>query len=564
MNPSTAFARIVVDELIACGVREVVLSPGSRNAPFSVALQQADQAGRLRLHVRIDERTAGFLAVGLARTSGRPAAVVTTSGTAVANLHPAVLEADASGVPLLVLTADRPPYMRDVGANQVVDQTGVFGSVLRFFHEFEVPTRKAGQNARWRSMICRALAYAGTCGDGGSFGAAGTAGPVQLNLPLAEPLLPDHPDAAGEAWPEQTEGRDGPWTEVSIGAPQVRPVQAPGAGERCLVIAELGHPSAPVLAAAGHPVISESSGLSGVEVLDAGMHLLADRSFLAAHRPDRIIVLGRPTLYRQVTILLTDPSRRVDLVAGSVGWRGIAGNARRVSPVLAEVDQVAPTEWAAAWSDGNARAAAAVHGLLDSATLADSPKLARELGRALPAEAVLMIGSSQPVRDIGLASLPRAGVTVTANRGVAGIDGTNSTAVGVALAHPGRTVAYVGDVTFLHDLTGLVLGPEEPRPDLTLVVSNNDGGGIFSTLEPGDPAHAESFERVFGTPHGADLGALARGAGASHTQVGTEAELAAELAVVPSGLRVVEVRTNRDGLRPMLAAFRESVAAALS
>src|ERR1700712_3772544 len=159
VNPSTALARVLVDELIACGIVDAVLAPGSRNAPLSVALHDADATGRLRLHVRIDERTAGFLAVGLARGSGRPTVVVTTSGTAVANLHPAGLEAHHGGVPLLVLSADRPPALRDVGANQVIDQRGVFGGALRFWHEFGVATGQPGENALWRSMVCRALAH---------------------------------------------------------------------------------------------------------------------------------------------------------------------------------------------------------------------------------------------------------------------------------------------------------------------------------------------------------------------------------------------------------------------
>ena len=210
VNPSTALARVLVDELIACGVTDAVLAPGSRNAPLSMALHDADAAGRLRLHVRIDERTAGFLAVGLARGSGRPAVVVTTSGTAVANLHPAVLEAHHGGVPLLVLSADRPPWLRDVGANQAIDQQSLFGPALRFFHEF----------------ACRAAGLGperGLAGDGlparsrAAGGAGGVAGPVQLNLPLAEPLLPDaddDPTGRRADWPESLAGRDGPWTTV--------------------------------------------------------------------------------------------------------------------------------------------------------------------------------------------------------------------------------------------------------------------------------------------------------------------------------------------------------------
>ena len=183
MNPSTAFATVVVDELIRSGVREAVLAPGSRSAPLALALAAADREGRLRLHVRIDERTAGFLAIGLIRGTGLPVPVVTTSGTAVVNLHPAVLEASHSGLPLIVLSADRPPELRGSGANQTTDQLKVFGSAVRLFHEVGTPRREVGQVAYWRSTIARAVAAA--------VGArTAEPGPVQLNCALAEPLVP--------------------------------------------------------------------------------------------------------------------------------------------------------------------------------------------------------------------------------------------------------------------------------------------------------------------------------------------------------------------------------------
>ncbi|MCW2779332.1 MAG: 2-succinyl-6-hydroxy-2,4-cyclohexadiene-carboxylic acid synthase/2-oxoglutarate decarboxylase, partial [Frankiales bacterium] len=198
MNPSTALARVLVDELVRGGVRDAVLSPGSRSAPLAFALHDADAAGRLRLHVRIDERSAGFLAVGLAKASGRPVPVVTTSGTAVANLHPAVLEAAHSGASLVVLSADRPPELRGAGANQTVDQLGLYGGAVRLFTELGVPEVRAGQNAYWRSQTCRVLA-------------AAASGPVQVNVALRDPLVPTEGD-----WPEDLDGRPGgaPWTAV--------------------------------------------------------------------------------------------------------------------------------------------------------------------------------------------------------------------------------------------------------------------------------------------------------------------------------------------------------------
>lgn len=554
MNPSTALARVLVDELIAGGVTDAVLAPGSRNAPLSVALFDADAAGRLRLHVRIDERTAGFLAIGLARASGRTVAVATTSGTAVANLHPAVLEAHHGGVPLLVFSADRPPAMRDVGANQVIDQRAVFGGALRFFHELAVPHAQPGQNAYWRSMVCRALAH--TAGA-----ATGFPGPVQLNVPLVEPLLPDD----DTDWPESLEGADVPWTAVApVGSAQ-NPIAAPEPGERCLFVADLTHPAAGPIARAGHLVISESGGAAGAATLNAGLHLLADKDFLARNRPDRIIVLGRATMYRPITRLLADPAITVDVVASPAAYPDLAGRARSVSPALAAIEEPGEPQWVSAWRDANTAAQQAVAKVLDELDIAASPRLARELVAALPAEATLVLGSSQPPRDVGRFTTGREGLTLVANRGVAGIDGTVSTAVGAALAQqPDKPAfAFLGDLTFLHDLTGLIIGPHEPRPDLTIVVSNNDGGGIFATLEPGEQRHTRSFERVFGTPHAAMLGPIVEGLGAEHLLVSTADELQRELTENPGGIRVIEVPTTRTDLRAINAAVGQAVKAAL-
>lgn len=559
MNPSTALARVLVDELIANGVTDAVLAPGSRNAPFSLALADADAAQRIRLHVRIDERTGGFLALGLARASGRPVAVFTTSGTAVANLHPAVLEAHHGGVPLLLVTADRPPRLRDQGANQTVDQTRIFGPALRFFHEFGVPVRSVGQNGPWRAMVCRAVAHAS--------GVAGVPGPAQLNVPLDEPLLPDEPapttGVGGRAdWPESLDGADAPWTGFAGPAPSDRPIGAPEPGEHCLFIADLTHPAAGPVAAAGHPVVSEAGGAAGRAVLSAGISLLTDRDFLAAHRPDRIVVLGRPTLFRPVSALLAHPDVVVDIVSPPALAADPAGRARTVSPALARLDQPADDDWGRPWRAADGLAAGAITAVLGETDLAASPRLARDLVATLPDGTTLVLGSSQVPRDIGRFSTARDGVRILANRGVAGIDGTVSTAVGAALATGAPTVALMGDLTFLHDLTGLVIGPHEPRPDLTIVVSQNDGGAIFATLEPGAPDHARHFERVFGTPHGASLAQLAEGVGVEHLLVTSTDELADAVGAA-GGIRIVEVPTTRTDLRELLDRVEAAVGSAL-
>lgn len=557
VNPSTALARVLIDELVRHGVTEVVLAPGSRNAPLSMALHDADARGRLRLHVRIDERTAGFLAVGLARGSGRPAAVVTTSGTAVANLHPAVLEAHHGGVPLVVLSADRPPALRDVGANQTIDQRVVFTGALRFFHEFDVARAAADQQAGWRAVTSRAVLLAAD---------AGRAGPVQLNVPLAEPLLPDDPDggAADEAgaWPESLAGRPGPWTTGPAveGVPAAVPPVEPG--ERVLFVGDLTHPAAGRVAAAGHLVVSEAGGAAGADVLAAGMHLVASSALLDAAGPDRVVVLGRPTLFRAVTGLLRRPGLVVDVVCDVGAYSDPAGLVRSVAPGLPALVPP-PEDWAERWRRADRLAGTAVAGALDRLDVAASPRLARDLVAALPPGGTLVLGSSQPPRDVGLTAGARDGVRLVANRGVAGIDGTVSTAVGVALARDDSpTVAFLGDLTFLHDATGLVIGPHEPRPDLTIVVSNNDGGAIFSTLEPGEARHASAFERVFGTPHGVQLAGWADAVGVEHELVVT-AEQLTEAISHPGGLRILEVPTSRSELAGQLRDLRAAALAAL-
>jgi 2-succinyl-5-enolpyruvyl-6-hydroxy-3-cyclohexene-1-carboxylate synthase len=523
-----------------------------------MALHDADSADRVRLHVRIDERTAGFLALGLARGSDRPVAVVTTSGTAVANLHPAVLEASHGGVPLIVLSADRPPWLRDVGANQAVDQRGLFGPALRMFHEFGVPRRSAGQQAGWRAMACRAVAAAN--------GVGGFPGPVQLNVPLADPLLPD--DHAGgqqlDDWPEPLVGRTGPWTSVSGSDDIFGPAIAPTVpGERVIFVADLTHPWAAPIAQAGHLVVAEAGGAAGSAVLNAGMHLLAVAEFIDAVTPERVVVLGRPTLFRQVQQVLGDQRIVVDAIAHPAGYPDPVGSTRAVAPGWPDLRELPDQEWAEKWREANLKAAEAIDSSLAELDINASPRLARDLVATLPSGATLILGSSQAPRDVALSTAARDGVRVVANRGVAGIDGTVSTSVGVALkAEGGPAVALLGDLTFLHDITGLVIGPHEPRPDLTIVVSNNDGGAIFGTLEAGRPAHSRAFERVFGTPHGVLLAGLVESFGAEHVLVSTADELPAALAD-PGGIRVVEVPTSRTELPATLDRLKAAVRAAL-
>ena len=557
MNPSTALARVLVDELIRGGLREAVLSPGSRSAPLAFALHRADSDRRLRLHVRIDERSAGFLALGLAKASGLPVVVVTTSGTATANLHPAVLEASYADVPLVVLTADRPPELRGTGANQSVDQVRLYGDAVRLFAEVGTPGERAGDNAYWRSLTCRVLAAA--TGDGGT-----AAGPVHLNIGLRDPLVPDE----DPRWTESLNGRAdrAPWTS--------RPT-APAAGavlddlppRTAVVLGDSGRDVAvAALALAekrGWPVVAEpSAGARGSGcVIDSAELVLGAPGFLAAHRPDRVLVVGRPTLSRAVGRLMA--GSRCDVVGGFGHWADSSRSAARVLPGVPVPAGAADARWLSSWLVAGHAARAAVNEILGGTDDLTEPVVAAEVVRCSPS--LLVVGSSKPVRDLFLAG-PGSATRVLANRGAAGIDGTVSTALGAALAHQrgggAHAYALLGDLSFLHDANGLVLGPQEPRPDLTIVVVNNGGGAIFGLLEQGGEAYAGAFERIFGTPHGVDLEALCAATATTHVLAATREEL--RTALVPAaGIRVVEVRTDRQAAMDLDRTLRAAVAGAL-
>ena len=551
MNPATAFARVLVDELVRGGVADAVLAPGSRSAPVALALAAAERDGRLRLHVRIDERTAAFLALGLAKASGRPVPVLTTSGTAAAHLHAAVLEADASGVPLLALTADRPPELRGTGANQTIEQRGLYGRAVRWAADVGVPEagREEAQNRYWRSVAAKALLVARGA-------VSADPGPVHLNLALREPLLPDDDADLTGPWAGRAAGA--PWTAAGeTGTAVVRPG---GSGGRTLVVAGDGRFRPADLA--GLPLVAEpTSGLWGSSVR-GGALLLGSADWLAAHQPDRVVVVGRPTLSRPVAALLADPSVRVETVSASPRW---ADAGRSTSVVTRELPPSSPpsdTAWAESWQAAASRVGAAVDGVLDSSPVLTAAALARDAVAALPSGALLVLGSSTPVRDVDRLAVPRSDVTVLANRGVAGIDGTVSTAVGAALAHGGPAFALMGDLTFLHDLTGLLLGEGAAPPDPTVVVPDNDGGGIFAQLEPGEDRYARDYRRVFGTPHGRDLVAVAEGLGWAASSVRTAEELPAVLAL--GGPRVVVVRTDQRAEAALAGELRVAARRALA
>jgi 2-succinyl-5-enolpyruvyl-6-hydroxy-3-cyclohexene-1-carboxylate synthase len=580
MNPSTAFATTFADELVRCGLREVVIAPGSRSAPLAIALWQQADSGRLRLHVRVDERSAAFLALGLAKAGGRPAAVLCTSGTAAANFHPAVIEADESGVPLLVLTADRPPELRGTGSNQTIDQLKLFGTAVRWFAEAGVPEARPGMNAYWRSLACRA--WAAASGAGGTF-----PGPAHVNLPLRDPLVPGLPDAgparegspAEPIWPESLAGRPrgAPWTTFPAG-----PGGPGGAGvlelpwaERGVIVAGDGAADPGALldlaAAAGWPILAEpSSGArQGRHALTGYQYLLDHPGFCAAHGPELVICAGRPGLSRGQLAFLrraaATGARQVMLTQGPGRWADPARTGTDVAAAVrvARAPGQPPAAWLDSWRQADAAASQAAGAILDAQAELTEPRLARDLAAALPDGALLWAASSLPVRDLDRHLPARAGLRVLASRGASGIDGLVSAAAGAALAHQaaggGPAAALLGDLALLHDAPGLFAGPDEPRPDLVLVIASNDGGGIFSTLE--QAALPAPFERVFGTPHGARIRDLAAAAGIRHTSVRRAADLPGALG--GRGIRIAELASDRAAGADLRARLGRAAAAAI-
>lgn len=518
MNPSTAQARVIVDELVRNGVRDVVLCPGSRNAPLSFALHQAEQKGLLRVHVRIDERSGGFLALGLAKT-GTPAVVTCTSGTAVANLHPAVVEAQLTNVPLIALTADRPVDLYRTGSSQTINQHDLLG--VQTLHMPE-----AADEATTRSLICRAIA---------------ADGPSHVNVPFRPPLTPED-----DAWPSSE--RNGPWTRTDrMSAVETRPSDLPA---RTLVLLGDDRPERLRRAAdLGWPVIAEPTAPNGLRhgslLLNAGLpeHL----------RPDAVLVVGRVTLARGQQALLRNAGF-VHAVGDRAEWPDMQFTASRASTWLPEPAAV-DAEWVHAWHSAVKNVSVAVDELLDAEPWPTGLHVARDLTQAMASGSMLFVGSSNPIRDIDFVGERRADITVHANRGAAGIDGSVSTALGLAMTHQGPAYALMGDLTFLHDSNGLLA---DHRPDLTIVVLNDDGGGIFSLLEQGAPEHGGSFERIFGTPHGADLAALCAGYRIPHSKVDSQADLRSALAA-PKGVQVVEVQAKRDDLRALHQRLKSTV-----
>ncbi|ALG14973.1 2-succinyl-5-enolpyruvyl-6-hydroxy-3-cyclohexene-1-carboxylic-acid synthase [Kibdelosporangium phytohabitans] len=551
MNPATALAGVLIDELARCGVTDAVVSPGSRSTPLVLALHDHPS---IRLHVRIDERSAGFCALGLAAVRRGPVLVVCTSGSAAANLHPAVVEADHSGIPLILLTADRPAELHGTGANQTMDQTRLFGNAVRLFTDVGTPEARPGMVRYWRSLAGRAVEAART-------------GPVHLNVPFRKPLVGSAAD-----WPEPLDGRPGgePWTVVHHSPPGTFTLDTPARG---LVVAGATDVDPAAIAefaeAAGWPILAEphSNARRGPNALSAYGWLVRDPDFLAAHRPDLVVTVGRPGLNTVLLDLVEDVAQVVVDPAVAGRWPDPSRSAAQVFPVLpAPVPAEPGCGWLKQWTDADLTARAVVDAWLDRCAEPTELRMARDVVATIPPGALLLVGASMAVRNVDLVASVRDDVRVVSNRGQSGIDGAISTAVGAALAHQqsggGHAYALLGDLTAVHDQSGLIIGPRETRPDLTVVVVNNNGGSIFGML-PGIGSFA-GFDRLFTTPHDVDLAHVAAAAGWRFTRVTTSAQLPSALRPGEGGTHLVEVRTHPGEEHAERKLIQRAVSAALA
>ena len=512
---STTLARDIVRQLIEEGISDFVLSPGSRNAPLSIALHEAENAGLINLYVRIDERGAAFFALGLSKASDNYVAVICTSGTAAANFHPATLEAYHSANKLLVITADRPAHLRRTGASQTTLQVGLLEPVSTL----DISTSIS---------ISKLL----------------TTGPVHLNIQFDEPLLSDDRTDWLAGWAPQTKKYP---TEESgeLFYPKARGVMV------------IGHDRAGIDAGAlsrfadslGWPIIAEDPLSFPTSTAHAAL-ILSDPGIRAAVKPDEIIVVGRPTLSRSIAALIKE-CEAVTIIDPRALTVDTERNAKQIFSAIPD-GQVSPDlAWLKLWRD-----------------LAKQAKNCLQLGWSeqsavstiaanIPEGAALFVGSSRPVRDIEAFAKPRSGIYTFANRGLAGIDGNISCAFGIAEKYE-RSYAIMGDITFLHDISALI---NPSTANLTIFIIDNNGGGIFSTLAQ---AGVDGFEKIFGTPHNLELERVIQGFGGQVTKVKTDSDLLHGLRHEAKGLNFVVVEVpDRETNASMLKEITQSLVSAV-
>ncbi|WP_191089870.1 2-succinyl-5-enolpyruvyl-6-hydroxy-3-cyclohexene-1-carboxylic-acid synthase [Nesterenkonia ebinurensis] len=625
-SESLRLARRVIRGL-TLQMRHVVLCPGSRSAPLAYALAEAEQLGAITLHIRTDERSAAFTALGIALAAGEPAGVVTTSGTAAGNLLPAVMEADMSGVPLVAITADRPESLHGTGANQTVWQQGMFSGRVRDELDLEQSAVAEGSlrlepvsrddmlAAETQTALLLRAATAAT--------ARSAPGPVHLNIGFADPLVPAADSLArqpgAQRWARRgvippkererlyrrggmggitpaehlrsadvlssaTEGEQGFGTEDgTLGERDRHPW--PGPALRTLFV--MGHAAPPeaveLARSLGHPMLAEPT--SGARWTDLGpiqgyrLLLQSPEGSPAAdlvRSVERVVVAGRPTLTRSVQWLIS----RQDLEVVQYAPRAEPWHDQRLprrvittTDMLAEFAGKADPNWTQAWEETGLKAQSIIDSVLreedDDAGSLSSVRAAQFVAETV--RAPLLLGSSSVIREVDLAaaltrSRSSAAPVVQALRGIAGIDGNISAAAGMALAIGHRVTALVGDLTFLHDTNALLIPSTEQPPNLDVVVINDAGGAIFDQLEHGEvgrrPDHAQTVERLFGTPQTVDMEAVADAYQHEYIYAEDLEELGRALSHPDDrlGVRIIEIRTDRTRLRDLHARIAEAAA----
>jgi len=570
------FATELVEGLAERGVRHACLSPGSRSTPLALAVSREE---RIRVHVHLDERSAGFFAVGLGRVTGEPVAIVTTSGTAAAELFPAIVEASQARVPLVVLTADRPPRLRGTGANQTIDQVNLFGRYARHFVELAVPDDRA-DTASWKSAGSTAAGMA-----------TASRGPVHVNCPFDEPLVSDPRERRPQTRTGVMTFAEGVLEDEPVWPEVERFFARYGGRNGVITVGGLPHPQTLSLLSLGvllgWPVLAEP--LSGLRLdgsdagraFGAGQFLIGDADWLQRHHPDVVLQVGAMPTTRSTQGLVTgvetlvvldkdhldpDPDGRAEtkIALDPEHFAAIAWDEYRGLATTSD-------EWLEAWRAADRIARATIDRELDRWEEPFEGRVARDVASFLPHGATLVIGSSTPVRDLDLFMAPRRPpriwnapdlLRVIGNRGASGIDGLVSTAFGAAMGSKGPTVALLGDLSFLYD-AGAMLWSSRLGVDAVFVVLANGGGQIFSML---DQASLPEFEELFLTPHPASIAKVSEAAGAGYELVARATDLTTSLerAIRDGGVQVIEVEIDAERDRARRAELRERVAEALA
>ncbi|MEI7966382.1 MAG: 2-succinyl-5-enolpyruvyl-6-hydroxy-3-cyclohexene-1-carboxylic-acid synthase [Actinomycetota bacterium] len=546
---TATFCATLVDEWIRCGVEHAVVAPGSRSTPMALAIAARSE---LQLHVFHDERSASFaaLGIGLSSKSGKlmPAILLCTSGTAAVEFHAAVVEANYASVPMLVCTADRPPELQGVGAAQTIDQQNLYGASTRLFVDAGIADDTRRDD--WRQLAHEVLSAA----------IRTDAGPVHLNLPFREPLVGIAEELPAAIASQVGNAFDDP---PSISQDILQKLSAMCVGEKGVIVAGNGIDNPQMVLELAHrlqwPVFADSRSGCRVDIGEAhgaivvsnADILLRDSQTASACIPQVVLRFGEPPVSKVVntwlreskctylavsdTMKLIDPDRIV--------VEHVVAKASHVCESLnAHVQQKPATSWVSNWAKLQTTCGLTLASMWNDSSPLTEPLVARALVEAMPQDSNLVLSSSMPVRDVEWFSAPRGGVRVLANRGVNGIDGVVSTAVGVAAESGKFTALLIGDIALLHDTNGL-LNLMQRAVDLKIVVVDNKGGGIFSFLPQSTTLDPQRFEQLFGTPHNVDIGQLVQAHGLPNTTVETVVQL--KLALAQKGSRVIIVNTDR-------------------